>query len=206
MLAAHRLRSIVHHLRSTTPSIGVPSTRMASSTLPPAASSSSSTSTASSTRDDPPKFPLSPVPQMDKVVRTAGMLVIGDEILNGKTRDTNSNFLAKLTFDLGIELKRIEVIADDEAEIGEAVTRMHKNYDWVVTCGGIGPTHDDITYESIAKAFKVGVEHDDETVKRMEAMSKGKYDWAKQTDEQRTARMRMALFPKGAERLFVQQD
>lgn len=66
------------------------------------------------------------------------MIVIGDEVLNGKTRDSNSNFLAKMLFDLGIELKRIEVIADDEEEIAEAVQRMSKAYDLVVTSGGIG--------------------------------------------------------------------
>jgi molybdenum cofactor synthesis domain-containing protein len=66
-------------------------------------------------------------------------------IVAGKTRDSNSNFLAKMLFDLAIDLKRIEVIADDEDEIVEAVTRMHKNYDLVITSGGIGPTHDDIT-------------------------------------------------------------
>jgi len=160
----------------------------------------------STTNDETPRFPLSEVPKTDGVVRSAGMLIIGDEILNGKTRDTNSNFLAKMAFDLGIELKRIEVIADDEAEIVEAVRRMHKNYDWVVTSGGIGPTHDDITYPSIAAAFDVPLEHHDETIVRMRAFSKGRYDFDGQTDEQRTARLRMALFPKGSEALFVQED
>lgn len=78
------------------------------------------------------------IDQMDKVVLTTGWS-------SGKTRDSNSNFLAKMLFDLAIDLKRIEVIADDEDEIVEAVTRMHKNYDLVITSGGIGPTHDDIT-------------------------------------------------------------
>jgi len=66
--------------------------------------------------------------------------VIGDEVLNGKTRDTNSNFFAKLCFDMGVDLKRIETIADDPEEIREAAVRMVKNYDWVVTTGGVGPT------------------------------------------------------------------
>lgn len=134
------------------------------------------------------------------------MIIIGDEILNGKTRDSNSNFLAKMAFDLGIELKRIDVIADDEAEIVEAVRRMHKNYDWVVTSGGIGPTHDDITYQSIAAAFDVPLEYHDETIKRMEAFSKGRYNFKEQTEEQKTARLRMALFPKDQEYFFVQED
>jgi molybdopterin-biosynthesis enzyme MoeA-like protein len=94
----------------------------------------------------------------DRTISTAGCLVIGDEVLSSKTMDTNSahfgfgppahpsetNLLAKYCFELGIELKRIEVIADDEGEIVEAVRRMSKNYDMVVTSGGIGPTHDDL--------------------------------------------------------------
>ncbi|GAA5937076.1 flavin adenine dinucleotide pyrophosphatase [Sporobolomyces koalae] len=167
--------------------------------------SSSSSAAANQQDSDQIRFPISRVPETDTVVRTAGMLIIGDEILNGKTRDSNSNFLAKMAFDLGIELKRIEVIADDEEEIVEAVTRMHKNYDWVVTSVST-PTHDDITYQSIAAAFKVPLEYDDETIKRMEAFSKGRYDWSTQTEEQKTARLRMALFPKGSENLFVQED
>ncbi|GAA6010826.1 hypothetical protein JCM11491_004551 [Sporobolomyces phaffii] len=201
MLSTLRLRAILHHLARPVP--------LAPARAVPTIRTMSSSSTATQARDDePPRFPISPVPpkSANGPIRSAGMLVIGDEILNGKTRDTNSNFLAKMTFDLGIELKRIEVIADDEAEIVEAVRRMHKSYDWVVTCGGIGPTHDDITYQSIAAAFDVPLEYDDETIKRMAAFSKGRYNFDEQTDEQRTARLRMALFPKGAENLFVQED
>jgi len=89
----------------------------------------------------------------DRSITTAGCLIIGDEVLSSKTMDTNSAHfgnpldtltLAKYCFELGIELKRIEVIADDEGEIVEAVKRMSHNYDMVVTSGGIGPTHDDM--------------------------------------------------------------
>ncbi|GAA5943466.1 hypothetical protein JCM10213_005492 [Rhodosporidiobolus nylandii] len=152
-------------------------------------------------------FPRSPVPKFEEgtVVRTAGCLIIGDEVLNGKTRDSNSNYLAKMLFDLGIELKRIEVIADDEEEIVEAVRRMHKNYDLVITSGGIGPTH--ITYQSIAKAFNTTLQYDEETKHRMFEMGKQRYNLADQTEEQKIARERMALFPKDdAEVLFVQED
>ncbi|GAA6048167.1 hypothetical protein JCM3770_003693 [Rhodotorula araucariae] len=160
-----------------------------------------------STPADVPSFPRSPVPPTDgKVVRKAGCLIIGDEVLNGKTRDSNSNFLAKMLFDLGVELKRIEVIADDEDEIIEAVTRMHANYDLVITSGGIGPTHDDITYASIAKAFGVELEYNEETKHRMFEMGKHRYNLTEQTEEQKMARLRMALFPKEAEVLFVQED
>ncbi|GAA5915607.1 hypothetical protein JCM8208_001218 [Rhodotorula glutinis] len=154
-----------------------------------------------------PTFPRTPVPQSNgNVVRRAGCLIIGDEVLNGKTRDTNSNHLAKMLFDLGVELKRIEVIADDEEEIAEAVLRMHKNYDLVITSGGIGPTHDDITYSSIAKAFGDELEYHEETKHRMHEMGKHRYNMDEQTEEQKTARLRMALFPKAAEVLFVQED
>ncbi|KAL8284109.1 hypothetical protein RQP46_004858 [Phenoliferia psychrophenolica] len=112
------------------------------------------------------------------VVLNAGILIIGDEVLNGKTTDSNSAFAAKLFFDCGVELKRIEVIADDEDEIIEAVRRMAANYDMVITSGGIGPTHD----------------------------SKKRYNLGEQTEEQKIARNRMALFPIGSEILFVKEE
>lgn len=74
------------------------------------------------------------------MIHTAGCIIIGDEVLGGKTVDTNSAYFAKFCFKLGIALKRIEVIGDDEEEIVEAVRRMSSNYDFVVTSGGIGPT------------------------------------------------------------------
>jgi molybdopterin-biosynthesis enzyme MoeA-like protein len=98
----------------------------------------------------------------DRTISTAGCLVIGDEVLSSKTMDTNSahfglplfpptprpiiicSDVAKYCFEIGIDLKRIEVIADDEGEIIEAVRRMSSNYDMVVTSGGVGPTHDDM--------------------------------------------------------------
>jgi molybdopterin-biosynthesis enzyme MoeA-like protein len=78
--------------------------------------------------------------QQKSLINTAACLIIGDEVLGGKTVDTNSAYFAKFCFSLGINLRRIEVIADDEGEIVEAVQRMSKNYDMVVTSGGIGPT------------------------------------------------------------------
>ncbi|KAL8974128.1 MAG: hypothetical protein Q9197_001641 [Variospora fuerteventurae] len=107
-----------------------------------------------------------------RMIHTAGCIIIGDEVLGGKTVDTNSAHFAKYCFLLGMQLKRVEVIGDDEAEIVEATRRMSENYDFVVTSGGIGPTHDDITYESIAKAFRLPLKLHDETVKRMKALSK----------------------------------
>ncbi|KAG8876405.1 hypothetical protein FRB97_004208 [Tulasnella sp. 331] len=132
-----------------------------------------------------------------KTIQTAACLIIGDEILNGKTRDSNSHYFAKFCFDHGIDLKRIEVIADEEPEIVEAATRMAKIYDFIITCGGIGPTHDDITYASLASAFNLTLKHDSETIHRMTELSKNRDDIANQTEEQKTARNRMALFPNG---------
>lgn len=86
--------------------------------------------------------------------------------------DTNSAYLAKFCFKLGINLKRIEVIADDQSEIVEAVKRMSTNYDFVVTSGGIGPTHDDITYSSIATAFDLPLVEHEPTFTRMKKLSK----------------------------------
>ncbi|KAF2010053.1 Molybdopterin binding protein [Aaosphaeria arxii CBS 175.79] len=110
--------------------------------------------------------------QQKSLIHTAACLIIGDEVLGGKTVDTNSAYLAKFCFSLGINLRRIEVIADDEAEIIEAAQRMSKNYDFVVTSGGIGPTHDDITYQSIAKAFGLPLKLHEEAYERMRRLSK----------------------------------
>ncbi|PAV19372.1 Molybdopterin binding protein [Pyrrhoderma noxium] len=141
-----------------------------------------------------------------KWIKTAACLIIGDEILNGKTHDTNSNTFAKFCFEHGISLKRIEVIADDEEEIVEASRRMVQKYDFVITSGGIGPTHDDITYQSLAAAFNQPLVHHSETLRRMAEMSRHRSDIASQTQEQKVARERMALFPANAEVLFVNSE
>ncbi|KAI0357678.1 Molybdopterin binding protein [Trametes cingulata] len=155
-------------------------------------------------------FPLSPVPENPlgegRYIKTAAALVIGDEILNGKTLDRNSNYFARFCFENGIDLKRIEVIPDEEDDIVEAARRLVKNYDFVITSGGIGPTHDDVTYASLAKAFNQPLEHHQETLRRMGEMTRHRTDMAQQTPEQRAARERMALFPARAEVLFIAPD
>ncbi|KAJ7777904.1 MoaB/Mog domain-containing protein [Mycena maculata] len=164
--------------------------------------------------DDPPprsvQFSVSPLPKNPlgegRYIRTAAALIIGDEILNGKTLDMNSNYFAKYCFEHGIDLKRVEVIADDEEQIIEASRRMVQNYDFVVTSGGIGPTHDDITYSSLALAFSQSLAHHPETLARMAQMIKHRTWMSTQTPQQRAAQERMALFPDGAEILFVAQD
>ncbi|KAF7361999.1 MoCF-biosynth domain-containing protein [Mycena venus] len=176
----------------------------------------STQSSMSAGADQPPRsapaptFSVSPVPKNPlgegRYIRTAAALIIGDEILNGKTHDMNSNYFAKYCFEHGVDLKRIEVIADDEGQIIEASQRMVKNYDFVVTSGGIGPTHDDITYASLAKAFSQSLAHHPETLARMNQMIKHRTWMSTQTPQQRAATERMALFPGRAEVLFVAED
>ena len=95
---------------------------------------------------------------MNDVV-TAGILVIGDEILSGRTKDKNIGFIAEYLTNIGIDLKEVRVVADDEADIVAALDALRKRYTYVFTTGGIGPTHDDITADSVAKAFGVGIDH-----------------------------------------------
>lgn len=84
---------------------------------------------------------------------TAGLIIIGDEILSGRTQDTNSNFIANKLVKAGIKLEQIRTIQDNQKTIIDTVKAFHKSYTYVFTTGGIGPTHDDITSESIAIAF-----------------------------------------------------
>lgn len=83
----------------------------------------------------------------------AACLIIGDEVLNGKINDTNSKYFARYCFDLGIHLTEICVIGDEEEQIIETATRLAQKNKFIITSGGIGPTHDDITYESLAKVY-----------------------------------------------------
>ncbi|RMD45112.1 hypothetical protein DV735_g114, partial [Chaetothyriales sp. CBS 134920] len=134
--------------------------------------------------------------------RLAGLsrhLLNSTHLLGGKTVDTNSAFMAKFCFSLGMPLKRIEVIADDEDEIIEAVRRMSHSYDFVVTSGGIGPTHDDITYQSIAKAFGLPLKLHEPTVEKMRRLSKPHrsqpdFNWDTPSPAL-TAKLRMAQLP-----------
>jgi molybdenum cofactor synthesis domain-containing protein len=124
---------------------------------------------------------------------TAAVLVIGDEILSGRTKDRNSGFIAEHLTNIGIRLKEVRVVPDDEDEIVSAVNALRARYTYVFTTGGIGPTHDDITADSIAKAFGVPVGVDP----RAEKILRDYYD-AKGL-ELTTARLRMACIPSGAE-------
>lgn len=145
----------------------------------------------------------------NRLISTAACLIIGDEVLGGKTVDTNSAWFAKYCFSKGISLKRVEVIADDEDEIAEAARRMSANYDFVVTSGGIGPTHDDITYASLGKAFGLELVLHEESFKRMQKLSKphpeqGKFDWTTPSNAL-SAKKRMVELPLDPQRPLEEQ-
>jgi molybdenum cofactor synthesis domain-containing protein len=124
---------------------------------------------------------------------TAGLLVIGDEILSGRTKDKNIGYTAEYLTAIGIELREVRVVADDEAAIVEALNAMRARYTYVFTTGGIGPTHDDITADSVAKAFGVTIDHDPRAVAILKAAL------AARGIELNESRLRMARIPAGAD-------
>ena len=123
---------------------------------------------------------------------TAGMVVIGDEILSGRTRDSNAHHLARVLTATGIDLKEVRFVADDMEAIGEAVNALRRRHTYVFTSGGIGPTHDDITADAIGDAFGLPVDHDRRALELL-----GKY-YAGRDLEFTEARRRMARVPEGA--------
>ena len=127
-----------------------------------------------------------------KEIVTAATLVIGDEILSGRTKDKNVGYIADYLTAIGIDLKEVRVVADDESAIVDALNTLRAKYTYVFTTGGIGPTHDDITADCVAKAFGVALPyHPDAIVLIKERL-------AKTGGELNEARMRMARIPKGA--------
>ncbi len=124
---------------------------------------------------------------------TAAVLVIGDEILSGRTKDKNIGYIADFLTALGIDLKEVRVVSDEEAAIVEALNALRRKYSYVFTTGGIGPTHDDITADCVAKAFGVPLPYHPEAV----AIIKERV--AKTGGELNEARMRMTRIPEGAE-------
>ena len=123
---------------------------------------------------------------------TAAMLVIGDEILSGRTRDANTHYLAGELTAVGIDLQEVRVVSDDHNAIVAAVSALSARYDNVFTSGGIGPTHDDITADCIAAAFDVHIDVRDDA----RALLQAHYDRSDQ--ELNEARLRMARIPDGA--------
>jgi molybdenum cofactor synthesis domain-containing protein len=124
---------------------------------------------------------------------TAAILVIGDEILSGRTKDKNIGYIAEYLTNIGIDLKEVRVVSDDEPEIVAALNALRARYTYVFTTGGIGPTHDDITADAVAKAFGVTIDVDPRARKLMEER------FAARGVEMNEARLRMARIPAGAE-------
>ncbi|MGA7673849.1 MAG: molybdopterin-binding protein [Rhizomicrobium sp.] len=121
---------------------------------------------------------------------TAAVLVIGDEILSGRTQDTNTNTIARFLGALGIDLKEVRVVGDVQDEIVAALNALRARYTYVFTTGGIGPTHDDITADAVAKAFGVGIDYHPEALKILAARIK--------PEDFNLMRKRMARIPFGA--------
>ncbi len=121
---------------------------------------------------------------------TAALLVIGEEILSGRTRDENITYIAAYLTRMGIVLREVRVVADDEEEIAAAVNALRRRFTYVFTTGGIGPTHDDVTADAIAKAFEVEIAVAPDAVAAMRKRF--------ETEDLTPARLRMARVPKGA--------
>ncbi|TQS34094.1 hypothetical protein Golomagni_05536 [Golovinomyces magnicellulatus] len=161
--------------------------------------------------------PLTRRPTMaSRTISTAACLIIGDEVLGGKT---NSAYMAKWCFSLGLRLKKVEVVEDDESDIIDAIHRLSSRYDFVVTSGGIGPTHDDITYQSIARAYNLPLKLHAEAFEKMKLLSKPRFnraplapfDWETDSPALR-AKLRMVELPTDESRdlkdqfVFVDKD
>lgn len=126
---------------------------------------------------------------------TAAILIIGNEVLSGRTADSNINTIARRLTDIGINLMECRVVKDDKTAIVAAINQLRKTYTYVFTTGGIGPTHDDITIPTIASAFGVAVERNLQVEDKLKA-----------TGTYTQATLRMADFPSGARIVWHGED
>lgn len=122
---------------------------------------------------------------------TAAILVIGDEILSGRTKDKNIGYIADYLTQIGVDLREVRIVPDVEQEIVDAVNALRRRYTYLFTTGGIGPTHDDITADSVAKAFGVGISEHPRAIELLLTRIK--------PEDLNEARRRMARIPHGAE-------
>ncbi|MBK9081842.1 MAG: competence/damage-inducible protein A [Rhizobiales bacterium] len=122
---------------------------------------------------------------------TASILVIGDEILSGRTKDKNIGYIADYLGALGVDLREVRIVPDVEDEIVDALNALRRRYDYVFTTGGIGPTHDDITADAVAKAFGVEIGEDPRAIALLLERHR--------PEDLNEARRRMARIPAGAE-------
>jgi molybdenum cofactor synthesis domain-containing protein len=128
----------------------------------------------------------------DTSIVTAAMLAIGDELLSGRTKDKNIAHLADAMTVIGIDLKEVRIVADDQSAIVEAVNALRARYDYVFTSGGIGPTHDDITADSISAAFELPCIYDEKAMRLLAEM------YERRGLEFTASRQRMARMPQGS--------
>lgn len=133
---------------------------------------------------------------MTREAPTAAVLLIGNEVLSGRTKDKNLGYIADYLTALGIDLMEARVVADIALDIVDAVNALRRRYTYVFTTGGIGPTHDDITADCIAQAFGVGISHHPEA---SEILLKHFAEMGREPNE---ARMRMARIPHGASLVY----
>ena len=128
-----------------------------------------------------------------KEVVTAALLVIGGKILSGRTKDQNIGYVAEYLTVVGIDLKEVRVVGDEESAIVDALNAQRHRYTYVFTTGGIGPTHGDITADCVAKAFDLPIDRDPRALAIL-------HEWVKTTGaEMNEARLRMTRIPKGAD-------
>ncbi len=130
--------------------------------------------------------------------QTVAILIIGNEVLSGRTREANAWFAAQTLFDVGCKLNEVAIVPDVESDIVNTLNRLRKSHDAVITSGGIGPTHDDITMQSVANAFRVALLEHAQTIQLMthfygtEALTEG--------------RRRMARLPQGAQPIICESS
>lgn len=132
-----------------------------------------------------------PVKSASSDVVTAAILVIGDEILSGRTKDKNIGYIAEYMTNIGIDLREVRIVPDVTEEIVAALNALRSRYTYIFTTGGIGPTHDDITADAVAAAFGVSIDHDPRAI----AMLSERFP----PDQLNEARLRMARIPAGAD-------
>ena len=130
------------------------------------------------------------------MAKTAGIILIGNEILSGKVVDANASYLCRELRALGVDVRKISVIPDEVDLIAAEVSEQSRDFDVVFTSGGVGPTHDDVTIEGVARALGVAVVRDPRLVRLLEAFYKGRLN---------EARLKMAEVPEGAELMAGQE-
>lgn len=129
---------------------------------------------------------------MNEKTVSASALAIGDELLSGRTKDKNIGHLASVLTSIGVTLQEVRIVQDEEDAIVEALNELRSKYDYVFTSGGIGPTHDDITADSVSKAFGLSCIYEDKAMALLSTL------YTKREMEFTAARKRMARMPEGA--------